>query len=60
MSWEWKYLLTMLTVVIIANVINLGRRLAGKPLIDTSWFHVPFGFALLASPAVFLLWVLGA
>lgn len=60
MSWEWKYLLTLLTILVVVNVVNVFRVHFGRLPLHTDWFHIPTGFAIMAAPAVFLLWVLGA
>lgn len=56
MSWEWQYLLGLLAWLaffkIIASVI-WPRQLPDAILMIT-------GFAMMAAPPVFLLWVLGA
>jgi hypothetical protein len=56
MSWEWKYLLAVLALIMFSKILYHG--LWPTPLPD--WYKVPLGFAILAAPAVFLLWVLGA
>jgi len=56
MSWEWKYLLSVLAAIMFSKI--LYHVIWPTPLPD--WYKVTLGFAFIAAPLVFLLWVLGA
>jgi len=57
MSWEWKYLLSVLAFIVFSRI--LYHRVQPTPVLP-DWYTVSLGFAILAAPPVFLLWVLGA
>lgn len=56
MSWEWKYLFAVLALIVFSKILYHVIWPAKLP----DWYTIPLGFAFIAAPAIFLLWVLGA